>query len=76
MEKDFTLQYLGINIDENLNCKQQISDIAIKINKANAILSKLRDFIDKKTLKLMYHAIFGPHLFYSSLVWAQNVKFS
>ena len=30
---------LGINIDQNLNWKQQISDIAIKLNKAIAILS-------------------------------------
>ena len=75
MEKDFTPQthsvkYLGINIDENW--KQQISDTAIKLNKVNGILSKLRHFIDRKTLKSIYHAIFEPHLYYSSLVWAQN----
>ena len=66
------MRYLGINIDENLTWKQQISDIAIKLNKANGILSKLRHFIDRKTLKSIYHAIFEPHLYYSSLVWAQN----
>ena len=67
-----SVKYLGINIDGNLNWKQQISDIAIKLNKANGILSKLRHFIDRKTLKSIYHAIFEPHLYYSSLVWAQN----
>ena len=35
-----SMKYLGINIDENLTWKQQISDIAIKLNKANGILSK------------------------------------
>ena len=50
-----------------VNRKQQISDIAIKLNNANAILSKLRCFIDRKTLKSVYHAIFEPHLCYSSL---------
>ena len=67
-----SVKYLGINIDENLNWKQQISNIAIKLNRANGILSKLRHFIDRKTLKSIYHAIFEPHLYYSSLVWAQN----
>ena len=67
-----SVKYLGINIDENLNWKQQISDIAIKLNKGNGILSKLRHFIDRKTLKAIYYAIFEPHLYYSSLVWAQN----
>ena len=64
-----SVKYLGINIDENLTWKQQISDIAIKLNKANGILSKLRHFIDRKTLKsniIQYHAIFEPHLYYSS----------
>ena len=74
MEKEFTsqTQYLGINIDENLNWKQQISDIPIKLKKENGILSKLIHFIDRETLKSIHHAIFEPHLYYSSFVWAQN----
>ena len=63
-----SVKYLGIKIDESLNWKEQISDIVIKLNKINAILSKLRHFIDRKTLKSVYHAIFEPHLCYSSLV--------
>ena len=66
------MKHLGINIDENLNWKHHISDIAIKSNKANGILSKLRHFIDRKTLKSIYHGIFEPHLYFSSLAWTQN----
>ena len=67
------MKYLGTNIDENLDWETQISDIAIKLNKTNGILSKLRYFKDRKTLKSIYHAaIFEPHLYYSSLFWAQN----
>ena len=43
-----SVKYLGINIDENLNWKKQIPDIAIKLNKTNVILPKLRHFIDRK----------------------------
>ena len=60
-----SVKYLGVSTDENLNSKQQISDIAIKLNKANGILSKL-------TLKSIYHAIFELHLYFSSLVWEQK----
>ena len=42
------------------------------LNRANAMLSKVRHFVDKKTLKSIYHAIFESHLLYSCLVWAQN----
>ena len=38
------------------------------------MLSKLRYFVHKKTLKSIYHAIFESHLFYSCLVWAQNIN--
>ena len=37
-----SVKYLHIKINEKLNWKQQISVIATKLNRANAILSKLR----------------------------------
>ena len=37
-----SVKYLGIKFYENLNWKHGISDIAFKLNRANAILSKLR----------------------------------
>ena len=64
MEKDFTPQ---THLEATYNFK-----FLIQLNKANGILSKTRHFIDRKTLKLIYHAIFEPHLYYSSLVWTQN----
>ena len=67
-----SVKYLGIKIDENLNWHQQINNVAVKLNRANAMLSQVRHFVDKKILKLIHHAIFEPHLFYFCLVWAQN----
>ena len=69
-----SVKYLGIKTDKNFNWKQQISDTAIKLKRANAILSKLRYFIDRKSLKSVYHEIFQPHLRYSTLFWAQNLN--
>ena len=45
-----------------------IYDIAIRLNRQNAILFYLRYFIDRKDLKSVYYAIFEPiyvipHLF-------------
>ena len=51
--------------------KKHISGIITKLNRANAILSKLRRY-RQKTLKSIYHTIFEPHLSYSLLFWAQN----
>ena len=54
---------IGVNIDENLNWKQQISYRAVKLKKANSILSELGHFIDRKTTETMYHVIFESHLY-------------
>ena len=64
------MKHFRIKIDERLIWKQQISDLAIKLHRPIAILTKLRHFIDRKTLKSIHHEIFEPHLRYSSLVWA------
>ena len=65
------MKYLDIKTDEDLNWKLQIYDIAIKLNRENAILSKWRYFFDRKTPKSVHYAIFEPHRCYSSLAWAQ-----
>ena len=74
MVKGYTnsVKYLGIKIDENLNWHEQINNVAVKLNRANAMLPKVRHFVHKKTLKSIYHAISESQLFYSCLVWAQN----
>ena len=38
------------------------------------MLSKVRNMVQKKTLKSICHGIFESHLFYSCLAWARNIK--
>ena len=42
-----SVKYLGIKINENFNWKQHIHDIAIKLNRANALLSINRNCVSK-----------------------------
>ena len=48
----------GFEIDENLNWKQQIHDIVIKLNRANALLLTIRNHFKKHILRTIYSAIF------------------
>ena len=68
-----SVKYLGIKIDENLNWKQHIHDIAIKLNRANALLSIIRNYVNKLTLRTIYFAIFDSHINYVNLIWGQNL---
>ena len=52
------LRYLGIKVDENLNWKIHIHDLTSKLNRANAILAKLRHFVEREIWRSTYFAIF------------------
>ena len=76
--KTISLRYLGIKIDENLNCKTHIHDLTSKLNGANAILAKLRYFVNSEILRSTYFAIFHSHLNYVCIAWRfpqQKVSF-
>ena len=67
------VEYLGIKIDENLNWKKQIHDIAIKLNRANALLSIIINYVNKLTLRTIEFAIFHSHVNYADLICGQNL---
>ena len=46
-----SVKYLGINIDESLTWNELINDIVIKLNQANAMLYKVRVFVNTRVLK-------------------------
>ena len=69
-----SIKYLGVKIDENLNWKDHIHDIATKLNRANALLFKIRNYVNFNTLKSIYFAIFDSHINYANLIWEQNVN--
>ena len=69
-----SVKYLGIKIDESLNWKQHIHDIAIKLNRANALLYTIRNFVNRHILRTIYFAIFDTHLNYANLIWGQNLN--
>ena len=64
------VKYLGIKM--YLNWQDHINNIAIKLNKANAMLYKVRQFVNEKILISIHHAIFDYHLMYTSVVWGET----
>ena len=63
-----SLKYLGIKIGKNLNWKQHIHDIAVKLNRANALLFTIRNYVNKHILRTIYFAIFDSHINYANLI--------
>ena len=72
-----SIKYLGVHIERFLNWHDQINSIALKLNRANALLLKIRNYVNMKTLRNIYFAIFDAHLSYSgSLCLGSKYQYS
>ena len=69
-----SVKYLGIKIDRFLHWHDQVNGIAVKLNRANVLLLKIRNYVNTETLRNIYFAILDSHLNYSCIVWAQNIN--
>ena len=67
-----SFKYLAVKTDQHLTWQHHINDLSVKLNRANALLFKIRKFVEDKILRSIYFAIFESNLNYCSLVWAQN----
>ena len=55
-----------------LNWKIQTYDIITNLNKANALLSKTRNYVSFNTLKTIYFEMFDSYINYTHVLWGKN----
>ena len=67
-----SVKYLSVKIDANLSWQYHVNGLSIKLNRANALLFKIRKYVSFKTLRSIYFSIFDSYLSYCSFLWAQN----
>ena len=58
---------LGVKIDTNLLWQHHVNDLSIKLNRANAVLFKIRKYVSSKTSRSICFAIFDSYFSYSSI---------
>ena len=62
--------YLGVYLDEYLNWATHVSQLC---EKANAILSKIRYFVNDTALRSIYLPMFNSYLSYLCTAWGQSI---
>ena len=67
-----TVKYLGLHLQDNLKSNSQINYVLKKVSQAAGIISKIRHFVNKKTLVMMYYSFVYCHLHYGILTWANS----
>ena len=66
------MKYLGIYIDCHLNWQKQKTELSTKLSRAVGMLSKIRYYVKKETLRMIYFGIFSSILTYGSQIWGQQ----
>ena len=70
IEQTSMYKYLGILIDEKLNWVPQIDKMCSKLASVCGILSKIRHFLDRNSLMLIYNSLIESRLRYGILSWS------
>ena len=71
--KEF-VRFLGIIIDNNVFWKHHIDHVAIKMSRTVGLICKLRHFLPRHTLLIIYRSLAAPYLTYSLTAWGQAFK--
>ena len=64
-----SIKYMGIIVDHKLNWLDHITYVKAKISKGIGIMYKARKYLNKNSLKNLYHAYIYPYLTYCVEVW-------
>ena len=72
MQPKNSAKYLGLVIDEFLNCKVHFIILRAKLERWIGLLTKLRYFASGNLLRTVYFAIFDSYIRYGCQVWGQN----
>lgn len=69
VERVFEFDFLGITLNENLNCKSHINKISNKISRCIGILNRLKYFLPLQTKLQIYSSLILSHLNLGILIW-------
>ena len=69
LERVQITQFLGVHIQENLNWKAHIEQVCNKISRSTAILAKLKHYIPRYALRIIYNSLCVSHASYALPVW-------
>lgn len=69
LERVTETKYLGVILSEKLSWSKHINFLKSKLNKASYIISKLRHYVDIKTLQMVYYSLVNSHLSYCITTW-------
>ena len=75
IERTKSYRYLGMIVDEKLSWAEHINEICTKLSQVAGVIFKIRKFLTRKAMMLVYHSLVGSKLRYGLICWATANKF-
>ena len=69
-----SVKYLEVKVDSKLNWKSHVNVTKTKLNQANVMLHKVRDFVNANIVKSICYALFQSHINYACFILGQNIS--
>ena len=63
------IKYLGVLVDSTLSWKPHITELSKKLPRTTCIFFKIRHYVSRETLKLLYYSLFYSFISYAIVVW-------
>ena len=67
-----SVKYLGVQIDDNLTFKTQINFLYSKLSRTLGVMFKVKHYLPKTYLLLLYNTLFHPHLICCIFAWSST----
>ena len=58
------MKYLGVQVDNSLDWKEQIKAISCKVSESLGLLKHAKNFLPESSLKSLYFRVVEPHFRY------------
>ena len=72
IEESKQIKFLGLIIDQKLTFKLHIQQVVKKMSKAIGAINRIKFYVNKSILNLMYSSLCLPHLVYCNIIWSTN----
>ena len=69
IDRQASVKFLGVVLDENLNFKNHIQHLCDKIAKNTGVLNRMKYSVPSKLLNNLYYSLIYPYLIYCTPIW-------
>ena len=74
IERVPSTKFLGVIIDDHLNFKCHIDYLMLKLSKYLGLFYKIRHYLPKSAMIILYKTLFEPHLDYCNVIWCNTYE--